>query len=309
MEELDNFFLSTNKELLSTVNRLDKLIGNKHWLTVGTYKESLLKNQLRKVIPNRYSINSGFIVAANLENKIINSTQLDILIWDSYYYSPLYRDDDFVIIPPESCKIVIEVKGMLTKKELRNTIHNFDRLIHFREVQNLQQFNIAKFIFAYELKDFTYPIGFFNSLSNIYNNCEYLSLEDRLDLIEKGYPSMFSPWPLYILNGIFILTTGFINSFIRLMSDDKHRLVFQSFSIDDSNTSNVYSLFETQILSLLGSFSGGRQGLWYSDQPGLFSLRKQIKIKQSSPKSIMFLPYLDPKYYPNDIDDSTIYCK
>ena len=46
--ELNQFFTASNQELIATVNRLDKLIGCNHWLTVGTYKETLLKKTLRR---------------------------------------------------------------------------------------------------------------------------------------------------------------------------------------------------------------------------------------------------------------------
>jgi hypothetical protein len=307
MEELDEFFLSTNKELIATVNRLDKLIGNKHWLTVGTYKETLLKKLLRRVIPDKYSINSGFIVAADYEGHIINSSQTDILIWDSCNYSPLFRDGDFVIIPPESCKIMIEVKGMLTKSEIKKTVYNFDRLINLRKIQFMQDYNISKYIFAYETKRLSYPGDIFNALSNAYENCEYLTLENRLKYMEEGYPSEHSSWPLFKINGIFILTKGFINCSERIMKDDKLKLLFHSYSIKQNDMSNIYSFFETEVLSLLGPFSGGRQGSWYSDQPGLFSLRKQLRISPSLPKSVMILPETDSKYYNNDLKETMVY--
>jgi hypothetical protein len=51
MNELDEFFQSSNKELSSTVKRLDKLIGDNHWLSVGMYKETLLKNHCKELSP------------------------------------------------------------------------------------------------------------------------------------------------------------------------------------------------------------------------------------------------------------------
>ena len=140
---LEEFFSTSNKELLSTVNRLDKLIGSNHWLSVGTYKETLLKKSLRKVVPGKYSIDSGFVVAANKEGKVIRSTQTDILIWDSANFSPLFRDENFVIILPEACKIMIEVKGVLSAKELKKSLSNFDSMIDFCFVPFLQQFGYS----------------------------------------------------------------------------------------------------------------------------------------------------------------------
>jgi hypothetical protein len=297
MNELEGFFLSTNRELLATVNRLDELIGNRHWLSVGSYKETLLKKSLRNIVPKKYSIDSGFIIAANKNGDIIRSSQTDILIWDSTNYSPLFQDDGFVIIPPESCKIMIEVKGMLNRENIKKTIKNFDKIIDFRNIPFMQDYRIMKYLFAYDLDDIKFPEGIFSTINKAYTNCKYLSLEDRLKIMQIGWPQDFSTWPLYRINGIFILSKGFITCSEQILGDDNLKLLFHAFSINAIDRTNVYSLFETEIISLLGRYSGGRQGSWYEDQPGLLSLRRQLKIQPSSPKSLMVLPKTDKKYF------------
>ena len=81
-KQLLHFFSTSNKELRSTVDRLDELLGKHHWLSVGTYKETLLKKTLCRVVPCKYSIDSGFVFGVNRDGNIIRSAQSDILIWD-----------------------------------------------------------------------------------------------------------------------------------------------------------------------------------------------------------------------------------
>ncbi len=304
---LEEFFATSNKELLSTVNRLDKLIGGNHWLSVGTYKETLLKKSLRKVVPEKYSIDSGFIVAANTDGQVIRSTQTDILIWDSVNFSPLFRDENFVIIPPEACKIMIEVKGVLSATDLKKSLSNFDAMIDFCFVPFLRQFGIKKYIFAYDLKRVRFPIGLFKVITNAYEKSAMISLNERMDCMKKwSWPIDGYPWPLLAIDGIFILSDGVILRRNRGFKEGV-RFLFNSFSVKSKNESQVYSVFETEVLSSLGNHSNGKQGLWYMDQAGLLSLRTQIKIKPSEPKSLMIFPKINSEDMYEDIDQSVVF--
>lgn len=117
-------------EFSSKLDRLSQIIGTSHELSVGEYKESLLKGCLRNFLPSRYSIGTGFIVFINDSHElkelhpnntdILNlkshstSHQLDIVIYDDTDYAPILRDGDFVVLRPESVRSIIEVKGFLS---------------------------------------------------------------------------------------------------------------------------------------------------------------------------------------------------
>ena len=118
---------SYTKELVAKRARLDQLIGEKHWLTVGTYKEALVRGLLRERLPRRLEVGTGFVVARDGEKREM-SRQLDVLVWDSSEHMPLFRDGEFVVIVPEACVAAIEVKGNLTKTELRDAIENLDSI-------------------------------------------------------------------------------------------------------------------------------------------------------------------------------------
>ena len=70
-----NFLSSNSKELVSKVSRLDDLIGRDHWLSVGNYKESILRNLLSSTLPKKYEVSTGFIIASDREGKILKSNK------------------------------------------------------------------------------------------------------------------------------------------------------------------------------------------------------------------------------------------
>jgi hypothetical protein len=50
------------------------------------------------------------------------SKQCDILVYDSSKIPVIFRDEEFVVVRPESVRAVIEVKGSANRKEIGNTL-------------------------------------------------------------------------------------------------------------------------------------------------------------------------------------------
>src|SRR4051812_16353188 len=103
------------------MRRLDLLIGDRHWLSVGNYKESLTRSLLSNKIPKRFEVGTGFVLSIQGGERKI-SRQIDVLVWDSYNFTPIFREGEFVIIPPEACRAAIEVKGNLDHEELASSL-------------------------------------------------------------------------------------------------------------------------------------------------------------------------------------------
>jgi hypothetical protein len=80
----------------------------------GEASETLWINLLREYLPNRYKIETGFVV----DSKGCVSDQIDIIIFD-YQYTPfvLHRDNQ-VIVPAEGVYAVFEVKQEISKEHL-----------------------------------------------------------------------------------------------------------------------------------------------------------------------------------------------
>ncbi len=107
------YYLATfSNELLAKSARIDHLIG--HTGTVGSYREELLRNTLRQLMPTRYAVDTGFI-----EN---SPRQLDVLVWDTAEYGPLFREHGIVVVPARSVRAIIEVKTTLDTNALDDAL-------------------------------------------------------------------------------------------------------------------------------------------------------------------------------------------
>ncbi|MGR3174159.1 MAG: DUF6602 domain-containing protein [Candidatus Scalindua sp.] len=121
------FQKSITKELDVIKDRVRNLIGSAHWGEEGRYKEEILKNTIRRFLPNNISVGTGFI---NTENDI--SKQLDIIVFDNT--KPLlFSEGDFVITTPSNVLGVIEVKSNQNVTELRETIFTFEQSVQILE--------------------------------------------------------------------------------------------------------------------------------------------------------------------------------
>lgn len=132
-----------SQEFDAKVDRLSKLIGNAHEPSLGNYKERLIIDYLKRFLPGKYAVGTGFIVFPKkrhlktndfdkydefdrLDLKTLDvSQQLDVIIFDNFNHSPLFQDGDFVVLKPESVRAVIEVKGFLDKADITTTMNDF----------------------------------------------------------------------------------------------------------------------------------------------------------------------------------------
>lgn len=121
---------SYTQEVDSKLERLDQMIGEAHAPSVGTYKEHVIREQIEAIVPQKFSVNTGFVLT-NRGGKITRSCQIDILIWDSTNFAPLIRAGDFVVIQPEALRGAIEVKGNLTHEEIKDAFANLESLTQF----------------------------------------------------------------------------------------------------------------------------------------------------------------------------------
>jgi len=107
-------------ELLATNNNVRSLIN--HWGEEGRYKEAVLKNMIRRFLPEKYMIASGFVIRP-MQNygEHEASRQIDLIIYDNE--SPIiFKEGDFVITTPDSVRAIIEVKANLQNQTPRNVI-------------------------------------------------------------------------------------------------------------------------------------------------------------------------------------------
>lgn len=268
--QMETLWSSYANELTSKVSRIDELIGEKHWLSVGTYKESLIKSLLKNKIPKKHEVSTGFVLSGEMKEKQINkrvSKQLDLVIWDSSEHSPIFRVDDFVIIPPESCKAVIEVKGKLTHEELKSGIQNLDSVATFG---NLLGHDNSPFLslFAFDADD---KIKFPNTLfSALWKHYRY----DTQDIFKKrsGYIGSDISWRRPWINQIVILGKGVI-SLMQWYINEKRVPVYVAIKTVTEEQNDSYAFMERELIASLRV--GYQINLYPHLAPGASSLTPQ----------------------------------
>ncbi|EXG84077.1 hypothetical protein K413DRAFT_0789 [Clostridium sp. ASBs410] len=84
----------------------------------GIYKENLLRNLLRFVLPRKYETGTGFIY--NTQKEITG--QCDIIIFD-HYNTPLMEMDEKERFFPQECVLAVgEVKSILSENDLKKAL-------------------------------------------------------------------------------------------------------------------------------------------------------------------------------------------
>lgn len=237
-----DFQMTYGSELRAKVSRLDKLIGRKHWLSVGTYKENLVRSALAAKLPKKYEIGTGFVMA-KIDTERVLSRQIDLLIWDSHSHAPFFRDGEFVIISPEALVGAIEVKSTLTTAELKKSLVNLDSLMRFKDFYGRQQV-VHRSVFAFgKGKKFNFPVSVFNSLNRHYKTFKDFALETRYELTANH-----ERWSLPWIDNVAILNQGVVNC-AKWMINGSERVSYAAYStVSETDKIDAYGFIERSVL-------------------------------------------------------------
>ncbi len=104
MPDFFNYQKSVANEFKAYEKRVRDLIDDAHWGEEGRYKEIILMNYLKRVLPKNISVGTGFI-----RNKDKITSQIDIIIYDNSF-PLLFSEGDFIVAVPENVIGIIEVK-------------------------------------------------------------------------------------------------------------------------------------------------------------------------------------------------------
>lgn len=140
VSDLTGYATLLGESFSSKVNLLSQIVKHAHYPSIGRYKEKLLSKTISEYIPKNFEVGTGFVLfPTEPEPNTINnpdfdqlnmgahilSKQCDIIVYDSNEFPIVFRDDDFVVVRPESVKSIIEVKGSIKRKEINSILEKF----------------------------------------------------------------------------------------------------------------------------------------------------------------------------------------
>jgi hypothetical protein len=128
-----SYHKSVTAEFKAIQDRIRYFIGSAHWGEDGRFKEILLINHLKKVLPSNVSVGTGFV--RNRENI---TKQIDIIVYDNKFPT-LFSEGDFVVVLPESVYGIIEIKSKINSN--RKLIEAIEKSKENGEVIGTEIFN------------------------------------------------------------------------------------------------------------------------------------------------------------------------
>jgi hypothetical protein len=114
--DIPAYYKSLTVELESLKDRVRNFIADKHWLTDGEWKESVLRSIISERLPATVKIGHGFIITEQGP-----TTQCDILLYRADC-PVLFKEGDLVFITPDAVLAVIEVKSKATVPILNSAV-------------------------------------------------------------------------------------------------------------------------------------------------------------------------------------------
>jgi len=126
---LIDYHKNTTRELLSLANNVRDLIN--HHGEDGRYKEAVLKSMIKRFLPEKYVLATGFVIRPeNDYGTHESSTQVDLVIYDNS--SPvIFKEGDFVILTPDSVRAIIEVKTNLLSLDVTAVVKKANKIGQF----------------------------------------------------------------------------------------------------------------------------------------------------------------------------------
>lgn len=121
---LEQLMQGTIKQLKTEAGYFSTLTS--HNPEKGRLNETHLVNLLRRYLPPKFGVGTGFIVSGG--NHVQESSQCDIIIYDPLNNAPFYSSDAWQIYPIEMVYGVIEVKTKINKNEIRDALNKCAKL-------------------------------------------------------------------------------------------------------------------------------------------------------------------------------------
>lgn len=154
---------------LSTLNMIANQSRNElgelmpHRGELGRITEEIIKSVLERILPRRFSIGTGIII----NSAGLVSAQTDIVIYDNFFNSPLLSEYGARVFPVECVYATIEVKSVLSLKELKKGISD---IMLLRKIGSNKQYIVDQRSAVVTTPPRSYIVGFRQSgLGRDYN--------------------------------------------------------------------------------------------------------------------------------------------
>jgi hypothetical protein len=162
---ITEYFKSLSLECEALKNRVRHFIDDRHWLTDGEWKESVLRTMISRSCPQNISVGRGFVLTENT-----CSSQVDVLLYDNTR-PVLYRDGDLVFIPPSACRAVIEVKSSYSAEIYRNASSSISSVAELiRNSEPNQDIFVGVFFYDMSVQNATIALSALKDLTDQSNN-------------------------------------------------------------------------------------------------------------------------------------------
>lgn len=218
---------SISKEFKSYENRVRHLIDDVHMGEDGRYKEVILMNYLKRVLPKNLSVGSGFVRNGEI------TRQIDIIIYDNTY-PLLFSEGDFVIANPENVKGIIEVKTTVDKYTLIDVMKKANKNGEIIIGKSKRQ--IFNGIFSYNSRNCTDILEKFKEV-NLYR-------EEVRTHFNELHPKVFD----YCINYIALDSEKFI---MKWSNDKEGNYTYPYYSLYNFNEELAYGYFISNLLNFL----------------------------------------------------------
>jgi len=119
--DIELYLKSLGQEVMSLKQRVRYLLADSHWQTDGEWKESVVRQILRRYLPATVRVSRGFVVTADRA-----STQIDILVHDASR-PVVFQDGDLVFATPDAVLGLIEIKSRVDRSRFGEAIEKLGR--------------------------------------------------------------------------------------------------------------------------------------------------------------------------------------
>ena len=197
--DVRSYFESLGQELGALKQRVRHLIADANWQTDGEWKESVIRQVLRRHLPATAVIGRGFVVTAQSA-----TSRLDVLIHDGAK-PVLFRDGDLVFVTPDAVFGIIEVKSRVSPSQFGMAAEKLGRDIEMIRLHPNTRAFAALFAFESDGEDSeAYLERTVSAAENKNQRLDFAAIGDSLfikywNLDPATYRQMYQTWHSYWL--------------------------------------------------------------------------------------------------------------